>query len=107
MQVIHEWIENIAFYSVLMMLVGHILPAGEQKKYVQFFLGLVFVLVVLSPVLRLLGEENRIGEAYLATLYSQEVHQFRVEQERLERDLTEYVQQMLEMGEIEDEKNSP
>ena len=46
MREIYQWVENIAFYSVLLVLVMHVLPAGEQKRYVQFFMGLVFMLLI-------------------------------------------------------------
>ena len=40
---------DIAFYTILMTVVLHLLPEESQRKYVRFFLGIVLMLVVLSP----------------------------------------------------------
>lgn len=52
---IYEWIQNIAFYLVLVTAVLHAVPNHEYKKYIRFFTGLVLILMVLAPVLRLFG----------------------------------------------------
>ena len=48
---LYGWIRDIAFYTILMTVVLHLLPEESQKKYVRFFMGIVLMLVVLSPLL--------------------------------------------------------
>lgn len=100
MKVVFEWIEQIAFYSVLMVLVNHLLPAGEQKKYVRFFMGLVFLLVVFAPILRITGQEAKIYRRYMEHSYQQEWKSFQADQGRMERDLEHYIQELLTRGEV-------
>ncbi|MBQ8184744.1 MAG: stage III sporulation protein AF [Lachnospiraceae bacterium] len=105
MEEIYAWVENIAFYSLLMMVVLHVLPAGDQKKYVQFFMGLVFILVIAGPILRLAGWEQELTDTYLHATYDQELEEFLKEQERLEKNLEIYTREVLqearEKGEAE------
>ena len=105
MEEIYAWVENIAFYSLLMMVVLHVLPAGDQKKYVQFFMGLVFILVIAGPILRLAGREQELTDTYLHATYDQELEEFLKEQERLEKNLEIYTREVLqearEKGEAE------
>lgn len=96
MRGIYQWVENIAFYSVLLVLVVHILPAGEQKKYVQFFMGLVFMLLIFSPILRWMGQEETLTQVFRRASYDQEVKEFLQEQKRLEQDLEDYTWEVLQ-----------
>ena len=95
MREIYQWIENIAFYSVLLVLVTHVLPAGEQKRYVQFFMGLVFMLLIFSPILRVMGQEERVAELFQRAAYDQEVEEFLREQKRLGKNLEDFTIEML------------
>lgn len=95
MRGIYQWVENIAFYSVLLVLVVHILPAGEQKKYVQFFMGLVFMLLIFSPILQWMGQEEALTQVFRRASYDQEVKEFLQEQKRLEQDLEDYTREIL------------
>lgn len=66
MEWLKEWIRNVAFYYLFMTVVLNILPEGKEKKYVQFYLGLLATLFLLRPVLHLgkletIVERNVIG----------------------------------------------
>ncbi len=104
MREIYQWVENIAFYSVLLVLVMHVLPAGEQKRYVQFFMGLVFMLLIFSPVLRLMGQEEKMADLFQRAAYDQEVEEFLQEQRRLETNLENFtIEMLIEAAEAESE----
>lgn len=55
LDVIYEWIKNLAFYLVIMTAALEVLPGTAYKKYIQFFTGLVLILLVMTPVLKLTG----------------------------------------------------
>ena len=61
---LYEWIRNIAFYLVLVTALLHIVPESGYQKYIRFFTGLVLILLVLSPVLKLFGMEGQLRELY-------------------------------------------
>ena len=52
---LYEWIQNIAFYLVLVTAVLHAVPDKGYQKYIRFFTGLVLILMIVTPVLRLFG----------------------------------------------------
>lgn len=59
---IYEWLQNIAFYLVLVTAVLHAVPDRDYKKYIRFFTGLVLILMLLTPVLKVFGTEIRIED---------------------------------------------
>ena len=74
-----EWVRGIAGYLLLISVVLHMLPGSKYVPYVKLFTGLLLILMVLRPVLK-------IGEAdvYL----EQKIQEFVKNQERLEEEIT-------------------
>lgn len=61
---LYEWIRNIAFYLVMITAVLHIVPNPEYKRYIRFFTGLVLVVMLTSPILKLMGMDGSWRELY-------------------------------------------
>lgn len=61
---LYEWIRNVAFYLVLVTALLHVLPRSGYQKYIRFFTGLVLILLVLAPVLKLFQMEEEPRDAY-------------------------------------------
>ena len=61
----YSWVKNIAFYLILVAMLIHILPNSNYKKYVKFFTGLLLVIIVISPVIKLLRAEDTLDQSYL------------------------------------------
>ena len=61
---IYEWLWNFVCYMVLMTAFIQILPENSYQKYLRFFFGLILILLLATPVLRILGMENRFSELY-------------------------------------------
>ena len=101
-----KWIENIAFFSILQVLVLHLLPSGEQQKYVRFFMGMVFLIVLLEPLLTLEGGEMAFNDIYEKAALEQEVTIFEERQEKLEQKIEKYAEQMQEGEERENGKEA-
>ncbi len=74
---LYEWIRNIAFYMVLVTAVTQVIPNQQYKKYVRFFTGLVLVLMMTTPILRLLGMEMDITNLYKDMEYEDQIEEFR------------------------------
>lgn len=55
---LYGWIMNAAFYLVIFTAVLHLLPGEQYQKYVRFFTGLVIVVLLFSPLFKLLGMEH-------------------------------------------------
>ena len=50
---IYEWIENIAFYLIVLLAVMQMIPHSSYQKYIRFFAGMILILMLLSPILKL------------------------------------------------------
>lgn len=66
---LYEWMQSLAYYMVLMTAVLHVIPNKEYKKYIQFYMGLVIVLILCTPILKVLGLESSFAEIYDANTY--------------------------------------
>lgn len=61
---IYEWMENIAFYLVIMVAVMHIIPQKSYQKYIRFFAGMILILMLAGPILRIFGMTELQNTAY-------------------------------------------
>ncbi|HIZ66026.1 MAG TPA: stage III sporulation protein AF [Candidatus Blautia pullicola] len=60
---IYSWIQSLACYFVILSAVLNLLPDNSYKKYVQYYMGLLLILVLLSPLLKLGGIQEQV-DAY-------------------------------------------
>jgi stage III sporulation protein AF len=56
MKAILEWGFNIAFAAVIITLCEGVLPSGNIKKFARVGLGLVLVLEMLDPLIKLVQQ---------------------------------------------------
>ena len=61
---LYEWMKNIAFYMVLMTAALHLIPGDGYRKYLKFFTGLLLILLVISPLLKVAGMEKTFEEVF-------------------------------------------
>ena len=61
-ELLFGWVQDIAFYTLLMVVVLHVLPEKSQRKYLQFFMGIVLMILVISPFLSALGLDRQLDE---------------------------------------------
>ena len=69
---IYGWIQNIAVYLIITTGVMHIVPGKEYGKYIRFFSGLILIVLLASPILRLAGLWEDFGELYRNREYEME-----------------------------------
>lgn len=50
---IEKWLQNLAYYLIFTTVIVQIIPDNEYKKYIKFFCGLVLVLMLINPLVRL------------------------------------------------------
>lgn len=68
---IYRWVQNIACYFIFLSAVMHFLPDNSYKKYIQYYMGLLLMLLLLSPLFQILNLEEQIQEAF-ESFYQQE-----------------------------------
>ena len=52
---IYDWMENIAFYLVILVAIMQMIPQTSYQKYILFFAGMIFILMLAGPILRIFG----------------------------------------------------
>lgn len=78
---IYEWMENIAFYLVILVAVMQMIPQNSYQKYIRFFAGMILILMLAGPILKLFGMteyqnseyQNAIKEIEEAATYMEEI----------------------------------
>lgn len=89
------WIQDIAFYTLLMVVVLHVLPEKSQRKYLQFFMGIVLMILVISPFLSALGLDRQLDETYARQTYDRELQEFLERQEAVEEEYQRHMEEKL------------
>ncbi|MEF9915771.1 MAG: stage III sporulation protein AF [Lachnospiraceae bacterium] len=70
---IYEWVENLAFYLVLTTAVIQVIPNTNYKKYVRFFTGLLLILLLTTPILKVFGMEHSFSNLNHNVKFQQEL----------------------------------
>lgn len=66
---LYGWIQNIAVYLIVTSAIMHAIPGKEYEKYVRFFSGLVLILLLFTPLLKLTGKEGVFQNIYRSSEY--------------------------------------
>lgn len=69
---IYGWIQNISVYLIVMAAVMHAIPGKDYGKYIRFFSGLVLILLLSTPLLKLAGMEGTFRTLYRGKEYEME-----------------------------------
>lgn len=100
---LYEWIRNVAFYIVIITAVIQILPNNTYKKYIHFFTELVLILLLMTPVLKILGMDNLSNPLQQGKEFEQKMKEIEKETEYLnEVRLEDYLEEEnIEVEEIQ------
>lgn len=61
MAAFYEWVRNIVICLLVISLIYQLLPDSDYKKYMRVSAGLVLIVVVMTPLLKLFGEEFHLS----------------------------------------------
>lgn len=94
-EIFFGWVQDIAFYTLLMVVVLHVLPDKSQRKYLQFFMGIVLMILVISPFLSVLGLDRQLDRNYARQTYDRELQEFLERQGELEEEYQRHMEEKL------------
>ena len=72
---LYEWVENLAFYMVLSTVFLEVLPANSYQKYIRFFTGIILVLLLTGPILKVFGMEQSLRDVLDGSAYEREIEE--------------------------------
>lgn len=64
MEYVYEWVETIACYLVLVTVGMQMIPGESYKKYIRFFAGMILILLLTEPAMRMFGMQDFWKEEY-------------------------------------------
>lgn len=88
-----EWIQKIAYYMILVTLVMQVAAGEGYRKYIRLFTGIILILLILSPVIRLSGLE---GEGYLRSAersYEAAAQQMEEKIQELDKEVSDFYEE--------------
>ena len=53
MGIFREWIQNIVIFLLMTAMAGQLIPDEKYKKYIRLTMGLLLIMVILTPLTRL------------------------------------------------------
>ena len=59
-EAIYGWIRNLAYTLLFFTVVLQLVPEGGYRKYIRYFLGLILIVTVISPVFSLFSSGSSI-----------------------------------------------
>ena len=70
-EAIYSWMQNLVCYFILLSAVMNLLPDSSYKKYIRYYMGLLLILVMLSPVFDITHIQEQI-DAYISESLEEE-----------------------------------
>lgn len=70
---LYEWIENLTVYMMLVTAAIQVIPGAGYKKYIRFFTGLILILMMMAPMLKIFGVDGGLKNLYDSEAYREQV----------------------------------
>lgn len=61
---IYSWMKNLAVFYILLTAVLHLVPDRKYERYVRFFMGLLLILMMCTPVFTIFGKNSALMESF-------------------------------------------
>lgn len=84
MEEIYSWVRNVVIYMILNTIIMNLLGNKSYKKYVSIASGMILVLIVISPILKLLRMNMDMDINLASNSFSIETAEFKNDIARME-----------------------
>lgn len=102
---VYQWMKNLVFFYVIFQAILQLLPDLKYEKYVRFYMGLILILLMISPIFMIVGKGETLWESFSEFYKKEEVYRLSREAENLQ----EYYLKMESEGwyefQLEEEKD--
>lgn len=65
MEYVNEWVRGIVYYMILVTAILQVTAGTGYRKYIRLFTGMILVLMILDPLIRIFGISGQ-EESFLA-----------------------------------------
>lgn len=84
MQDILSWIKEFLVIYLVLTILTHLAASDQYKKYLRFFSGIVLLLTLVTPVLRIFGEDGWLEAMVSNEAFLEELDSVRKDAQKLE-----------------------
>ena len=63
-QAIYQWVRNLAVYYIVLEAVIHVMPSQQYGRYIRYFMGVLLILIITSPLLNLLNLDSTMNARF-------------------------------------------
>ena len=64
-EAIYSWIKCLAIFYILLTMLIHLVPTGKYQRYVRFFMGLLLIFMMSTPIFSILGKGQELTVSFL------------------------------------------
>ena len=61
---LYSWVKNLAVFYITLTAAAHLIPEKGYEKYIRFFMGILLVLMLCVPVFSVLGQSEKLLDAF-------------------------------------------
>ena len=91
MNIISRWIKNIVFYMLLNTVLMNLLGNSRYKKYVSIVSGLILVMIVISPLIKILHLDDELDYKIRSKEFAVETADFQNSLDIMEKNKTDLI----------------
>jgi stage III sporulation protein AF len=74
-EMLYEWVRNIVFYQMITSIIINLIPSNAYVKYIRFFMGMLFVLIAIQPLLKVVRLAEKVDVSYVHEVLEQELEE--------------------------------
>lgn len=97
-EAIYSWMRNLAYYFIFLSAVMNFIPDNSFRKYIKYFMGLVLMLLLLSPILQFFKLDNEIENTFSEYLKAEESGQIQEWEEHAKELEKKYMDELTKAG---------
>lgn len=61
---IYKWVKNLAVFYILFTALLHLVPSEKYERYVRFFMGILLIFMLSTPLFTILGKSGELIESF-------------------------------------------
>lgn len=69
MEFLYQAVKNIIIFLLLVTVLNSLLGQSNYKKYINIFVGLVLIIIVITPILKLINSNAKVDQFYSRNMY--------------------------------------
>jgi len=80
-----SWVKQIVIFYIFSNFIIHVLPSGNYEKYIKFFIGLILIAVVISPLTGFFKLDTLFKDIYNSAISNDSISEMRMDLQYAEK----------------------